>query len=162
MNTPKNKGGGSIAIVLAAVLLLVAGFGLFECSRLSELKSNLPKYLVTDTYEESAHMARLLSIKVSGIYVNSVGLSNSLYLPFDRSLIVLVQTPYEALEANDFVAYVNDRGVNVLHRIIALRAEGWVAMGDNNAVEDSTRVTTSNYIGRLVEPMFTWQDQIIK
>ena len=28
--------------------------------------------------------------------------------------------------------------------------KGWIAMGDNNPVEDKTKVTESNYIGILV------------
>jgi len=35
-------------------------------------------------------------------------------------------------------------------------------MGDNNPVEDKTRVTESNYIGILVEPIFTWESAITK
>jgi hypothetical protein len=35
-------------------------------------------------------------------------------------------------------------------------------MGDNNSVEDTTRVTKNNYIGRLVEPIFTWESAITK
>jgi hypothetical protein len=45
------------------------------------------------------------------------------------------------------VAYRNDHGAVVLHRLVAKDARGWRAIGLNNSKEDSTRVTPYNLLG---------------
>ena len=156
------KTQGSIAVVVAVVLTLIAFFGLYECSRLSELKNNLPVYVVKETEQEARIAAVVLAAINSDVYVRSIGGSNSLYLPFENSYITLNDKPYKDLKKHDFVAYINPDKIKVLHRLIKNTDKGWIAMGDNNPVEDKTRVTESNYIGILVEPIFTWKSAITK
>jgi hypothetical protein len=157
-----NKKQGSIAIVIAVIIALLAVFGVYECSRLSELKNNLPVFVVKKSEEEARISAIVLAAVNNDVYVRSVGTSNSLYLPFENSYITLHDAPYEDLKKHDFVAYINKNKVKVFHRLIKKTYKGWIAMGDNNSVEDTTRVTKNNYIGRLVEPIFTWESAITK
>jgi len=157
-----NKKQGSISIVIAVIIVLLAVFGVYECSRLSELKNNLPVYVIKESEEEARISAIVLAAINGDVYVRSVGSSNSLYLPFENSYITLHDAPYEDLEKHDFVAYINKDKVKIFHRLIKKTHRGWIAMGDNNSVEDSTLVTKSNYIGRLVEPIFTWKSAVNK
>lgn len=126
-------------------------------SRLNDLEQNVPEYVVEENYDQALASAIGLSKESGGKYFKSTGSSNSLFLPFENSLIVIDDTPYEDLKKHDFVGYVNDRGVRIFHRLIKKTDDGWMAMGDNNAVEDTTRVTKENYLGRLVEPIITWK-----
>ena len=80
------KTQGSIAVVVAVVLTLIAFFGLYECSRLSELKNNLPEYVIKETEQEAAIAAVVLAAINNDVYIRAIGSSNSLYLPFENTL----------------------------------------------------------------------------
>jgi hypothetical protein len=45
------------------------------------------------------------------------------------------------------VAYLNRRGHQVVHQIIAKEAVGWRVQGLNNEIEDLDRVTRENLLG---------------
>ena len=45
------------------------------------------------------------------------------------------------------MAYRNQSGRVVLHRLVALEAGGWRAAGLNNEIEDRERVTALNLLG---------------
>lgn len=65
----------------------------------------------------------------------------------ENTVLVLQKVPYETLSAGMNVAYRNQRGVVVLHRLVALDAAGWRAVGLNNPTEDRERVTRGNLLG---------------
>lgn len=157
-----NKRQGSIMLVIVMLFAVVSGFGIYEYKRLSVLEDNIPSYAIKATKQEAIIAAVVLAAVNNGIFVRGTGSSNSLYLPFENSYIVLDKTPYEDLKKHNFVAYTNQNNIKVFHRLIKNTEEGWVAMGDSNPVEDKTRVTKINYIGRLVEPIFTWESAMIK
>jgi hypothetical protein len=149
-------------IVTITILSIVSGFGIFEYSRLNELKRTAPKYEVVDDRGQASLRALGIAFEVNGAVRESEGLSNSIYLPFNESIVVLVKIPYGELKVNNFIAYISNNGVPVLHRLIKKTDEGWVAAGDNNRIEDSTLVTKLNYLGKLHEPIITWKGALIK
>ncbi|MCX6938628.1 MAG: hypothetical protein NTU80_12180 [Verrucomicrobia bacterium] len=67
----------------------------------------------------------------------------------ENTVLVLQKVPYERLSAGMNVAYRNQHGGVVLHRLIARDARGWRAVGFNNEVEDFERVTPENLLGTV-------------
>lgn len=65
----------------------------------------------------------------------------------ENTVLVLQKVAYENLVAGMNVAYRNDHGAVVLHRLVAKDARGWRAIGLNNPQEDATRVTPYNLLG---------------
>jgi len=65
----------------------------------------------------------------------------------ENTVLVLQKVPYANLVAGMNVAYRNERGAVVLHRLIAKEPDGWRAIGLNNPEEDATRVTPYNLLG---------------
>ncbi len=65
----------------------------------------------------------------------------------ENTVLVLQKVPYENLVAGMNVAYRNDHGAVVLHRLIAKDSGGWRAIGLNNPEEDPARVTPYNLLG---------------
>ena len=149
-------------IVLGIIGLITLSFFTLEFFRGKELKNNLPEYVVAASYDEAFINAESLAREVNGKYHVTDGESNSWFLPFNKSIIVLDNTPYGELQKHDFVGYVNSQGTKIFHRLIKQKDEGWVAQGDNNANVDVDLVTESNYIGRLAEPIISWQGALIK
>jgi hypothetical protein len=72
----------------------------------------------------------------------------------DNTMLVLTQIPYDELEAGMLVAYRNERGIQVVHRLIERTSRGdWRAQGINNPGEDRERVTRGNYLGVVYASM---------
>lgn len=69
-----------------------------RCSRLSELKNNLPEYVIKETEQEAAIAAVVLAAINNDVYIRAIGSSNSLYLPFENSYITLNDKPYKDLK----------------------------------------------------------------
>lgn len=67
----------------------------------------------------------------------------------ENTVLVLQKVPYENLVAGMNVAYRNDNGAVVVHRLIAKEPGGWRAIGLNNTEEDATRVTPYNLLGTV-------------
>jgi hypothetical protein len=65
----------------------------------------------------------------------------------ENTVLVLQKIPFDTLVAGMDVAYRDQRGVVVLHRLLARDSRGWRARGLNNAEEDQDRVTPANFIG---------------
>ncbi len=65
----------------------------------------------------------------------------------ENTILVISKIGYEELKAGMTVAYLNTRGKNVVHQLLAREARGWRVQGYNNAEEDAERVTPSNLIG---------------
>jgi len=153
------KNGSAAPIVLGVIALVIISFFALEFFRGKELKDNLPEYVVAESYDEAYIKADMLAKTVTGKVSNSVGKSNSWFLPFDRSLAVIGNKPYDELKKHDFVVY-QFGGIKVFHRLIEKKEDGWVAQGDNNAHPDPVLVTKDNYIGNLVEPIYTWESAV--
>ena len=75
----------------------------------------------------------------------------------ENTVLVLQKVPFESLTAGMNVAYRNQRGAVVLHRLVAQDAGGWRAAGFNNEVEDRERVTPFNLLG-IVYASFANED----
>lgn len=65
----------------------------------------------------------------------------------ENTVLVLQKVPYEDLVTGMNVAYRNDSGTVVLHRLVTRDAGGWRAIGLNNETSDSGRVTPYNLLG---------------
>ncbi len=65
------------------------------------------------------------------------------------SIIVLekVDSP-EELQQYDVIAYVNDKGVNIIHRIVLIDGDKYVTRGDANAPSDTYSPSFNNVIGK--------------
>lgn len=72
----------------------------------------------------------------------------------DNTMLVLTQVPYDELEPGMLVAYWNQRGIQVVHRLIERTSRGeWRSQGINNPGEDRERVTRANYLGVVYASM---------
>lgn len=75
----------------------------------------------------------------------------------ENTVLVIQKIPYGSLAPGMNVAYRNQRGTLVLHRLIAKDAGGWRAVGLNNPAEDRDRVTPENLLG-IVYASFANED----
>ncbi len=75
----------------------------------------------------------------------------------ENTVLVLQKIPYESLTPGMNVAYRNQRGTLVLHRLVARETGGWRATGLNNPKEDTERVTPQNLLG-IVYASFANED----
>lgn len=75
----------------------------------------------------------------------------------ENTVLVLQKIPYESLTPGMNVAYRNEAGRVVLHRLVAKDPAGWRAAGLNNPVEDAERVTPENVLG-IVYASFANED----
>jgi hypothetical protein len=72
----------------------------------------------------------------------------------DNTMLVFTQIPFEDLEPGMLVAYRNERGMQVVHRLVERTSRGaWRAQGINNPGEDRERVTRANYLGVVYASM---------
>lgn len=66
----------------------------------------------------------------------------------DTTMLVLSRLPYAELEPGMMVAYLNQDGFQVVHRLLERTARGeWKVRGLNNVRDDRERVTPANYVG---------------
>lgn len=65
----------------------------------------------------------------------------------ENTVLVLQKVPYSELTAGMNVAYMNEAGRVVLHRLVVQDAQGWRAVGLNNDYEDRERVRPDNLLG---------------
>lgn len=80
-------------------------------------------------------------------YIMLIG--NSMKGTIDSGTFVVIK-PEQEYRAGDIIAFVNEDGKNVIHRIIDETEEGFVTKGDNNPRRDPGIVNTENIIGRSV------------
>lgn len=67
----------------------------------------------------------------------------------DNTMLVISAIDYDQLRAGMTVAYVNHRGVRVVHRLVERLADGWRVQGLNNDRVDDDVVTRKNLIGAI-------------
>lgn len=65
----------------------------------------------------------------------------------ENTVLVLQKVPFESLADGMNVAYRNQSGRVVLHRLVSRESSGWRVRGLNNDREDAERVTPMNLIG---------------
>jgi len=65
----------------------------------------------------------------------------------DNTMIVITKIAYEELKGGMTVAYLNRRGRQVVHQILAQDGGGWRVQGLNNEKEDIEQVTRENLLG---------------
>lgn len=66
----------------------------------------------------------------------------------DNTMLVISKVDYRDLQPGMTVAYVNDHGRQVVHRLVQQRRDGnWTAQGFNNESADNSLVTPWNLIG---------------
>jgi len=76
----------------------------------------------------------------------------------DNTLLVINPIPYDDLQPGMTVAYVNSRGVRVVHKLVSRTKAGWFVIGFNNARIDEDLVTPENLIG-VIYASFHYTDE---
>lgn len=76
----------------------------------------------------------------------------------DNTLLVINPIRFEDLEPGMTVAYVNGKGVRVVHKLVSRTKGGWFAIGINNPRVDEDLVTPENLIG-VVYATFHYSDE---
>jgi hypothetical protein len=78
----------------------------------------------------------------------AAGAGNSMLPVYgDNTMLVINAVPYDTLRLGMTVAYLNSRGVEVVHKLIGKEAHGWRVAGLNNEEADAELVTPYNLIG---------------
>ena len=67
----------------------------------------------------------------------------------ESGTLVIVQ-PEQQYFLGDIIAFVNENGLNVVHRLIETTDEGFVTKGDNNPRRDPNIVTSDDIVGRAI------------
>lgn len=65
----------------------------------------------------------------------------------EGTILVLTQIPFERLRAGMNVAYLNQDGRRVVHRLREETSGGWQLQGLNNGFADREKVTQKNFLG---------------
>ena len=65
----------------------------------------------------------------------------------ENTILVISKIAFEELKSGMTIAYMNHRGHQVVHQLVAKEAAGWRVQGMNNDIEDAERVTRENLIG---------------
>lgn len=89
-------------------------------------------------------------------YDTTVGFTGSMEPEYHGGeKIRIIPADFDSLQiGEDIVAYWEARGLNVFHRILAIRitseGRGYVTKGLNNTLRDAHIVTKDNFVGRVV------------
>src|SRR4051812_30965421 len=65
----------------------------------------------------------------------------------ENTILVISKIPFDDLKSGMTIAYMSQKGHQVVHQLVAKEAAGWRVQGVNNEVEDHERVTRDNLIG---------------
>lgn len=76
----------------------------------------------------------------------------------ENTLLVINPIRFEDLKTGMSVAYVNGRGVRVVHKLVSRTKVGWFVIGFNNARIDEDMVTPENLLG-VVYASFHYSDE---
>jgi hypothetical protein len=76
----------------------------------------------------------------------------------DNTMLVISPIEYDQLRPGMTVAYVNQRGGRVVHRLVQKLADGWQVIGLNNDRVDDDVVTRKNLLG-VVYATFNTTDE---
>lgn len=76
----------------------------------------------------------------------------------DNTMLIISPIDYDQLRPGMTVAYVNHRGVRVVHRLVEKLADGWRVQGLNNDRVDDDVVTRKNLVG-VIYASFNYTDE---
>lgn len=76
-------------------------------------------------------------------------MGNSMKGTIDSGTFVVIK-PEQEYMSGDIIAFVNEDGKNVIHRIVDKTEKGFITKGDNNRRDDPGIVNTENIIGRSI------------
>jgi len=76
----------------------------------------------------------------------------------DNTMLVISPIEYDQLRPGMTVAYVNQRGGRVVHRLVQKLADGWQVIGLNNDRVDDDVVTRKNLLG-VIYASFNYIDE---
>lgn len=76
-------------------------------------------------------------------------MGNSMKGTIDSGTFVVIK-PEQEYMLGDIIAFVNEDGKNVIHRIVDKTEEGFITKGDNNRRDDPGIVNAENIIGRSI------------
>jgi len=136
---------GKSIVYYTFLAILIPLFGL---SLYSRIKNNVTQF--GDQYVMVVASGSMSMKNEANTYLNEHHLNNQ-FNTYDIITLSKVSSQY-ALRQYDVVAYRNDKGVNVIHRIINIEEiEGetrYITRGDSNAASDSYKPRYSDIIGR--------------
>jgi hypothetical protein len=99
------------------------------------------------TVDQAWHDAKVVAARGKG-RMPAVGSGSSMQPVYgDDTLLVISPIAYDDLRPGMTVAYCNQRGVRVVHRLVVKLADGWRIVGINNDRVDDDVVTRKNLIG---------------
>jgi hypothetical protein len=97
--------------------------------------------------DQAWHDAKVVASRGPG-RMPAVGTGSSMQPVYgEDTLLVINPIAYEDLRPGMTVAYRNQRGVRVVHRLVVKLADGWRIIGINNDRVDDDVVTRENLIG---------------
>lgn len=90
-----------------------------------------------------------LGLRAFGIQ-SSVVMSGSMEptLPTGSVVFVDYRYDYNKLKIGDIAVFSANEGMDVIHRIVEQKPEGFITKGDNNDVQDGLTVTPSTFKGK--------------
>jgi hypothetical protein len=107
--------------------------------------------------DQAWHDAKMVAERQPG-RMPAVGAGASMQPVYgDNTMLVISPIDYGQLREGMSVAYLNRRGVRVVHRLVEKVDGGWQVIGLNNEREDEDLVTRQNLIG-VVYASFNYED----
>ena len=93
----------------------------------------------------------LIVLHLSGIrpYIVITG-SMSPTIPVGSICMVNHNIPYCDIIAGDIISFKVGESMQVMHRAVRVDSDGIITQGDANNVEDTSKVTEENYLGKTI------------
>ena len=82
-------------------------------------------------------------------YLQQNGLDNQ-FDTYDMIFLEKVDSAAD-LQLYDVIAYVNDEGINVIHRIVGFQGNAYITRGDSNNADDQYKPTFDDVLGRYTD-----------
>lgn len=137
-------------ILIPLIILLLVGIALVKRSH-----NTMVHALPPSVQSSPAEVQLLVLAGVDMVAVQGTG-SMRPYIPSGNAANEIVayvsieRVPFSDLKQGDLVTYRTQAG-NILHQLAAKDGDGWIASGLHNAGYDRSRVTVSNFTGRVVK-----------
>lgn len=145
-------------LAVTAAILLSALHGGCTTDGAAPKASGLATPTAATTIGEAFHDAEAVAGRESG-RTTAKGTGVSMAPVYgENTLLVINPIRYEELRPGMSVAYVNSRGVRVVHKLVSKTQGGWFVIGFNNSRIDEDLVTPSNLIG-VVYASFNYTDE---
>lgn len=135
-------------ILQTIIRLLVLIIGISLCGAHADvLKERAPTSPLSEV--KAIRLAKKFVQDTDYVYFRGQGRSNEPTL-YDNSIVIIMPCKIKDVKVDDFVMYVNDDGVRVMHRCVLKENGRIVTKGDNNSEPDSTVITDENLIGAYI------------